>query len=158
MQQHLPLYVCGVCGVYHGAADVVRQSTQGLPMELLRRGGPQTDELPRSGLTVCQIGGVEYCLAHEGVLSAVAPTFVLLEPAYKLVRAAVYDEQHVDLHLCKEHCLLALQRKRVPRHSFVAFDAGRLPDVPHLLPVSPVEELIVAPFTGQQAHGDCTLH
>jgi hypothetical protein len=71
---------------------------------------------------------------------------VVLEPAYKLVRAAVYDQQHVDLHVCKERCLPALKRSTVPRYSFVAFDAGRLPDVPHLLPLSPVEELIVAPL------------
>jgi hypothetical protein len=146
MQEHLPLHVCAVCGVYYGAADVVRHSTQGLPMELLRRDGPQTDQLPRSGLTVCRIGGVDYCLAHEGVLSTIAPTFVVLEPAYKLVRAAVYDQQHVDLHVCKERCLPALKCSTIPRYSLVAFDAGRLPDVPHLLPLSPVEELIVAPL------------
>jgi hypothetical protein len=146
MQEHLPLHVCAVCGVYHGAADVVRHNTQGLPMDLLRRDGPQTDELPRNGLTVCRIGGVDYCLAHEGVLSAIAPTFVVLEPEYTLVRAAVHEQQHVDLHVCREHCLPALHRSKVPRHSFVAFDAGRLPDVPHLVPLCPVEELIVAPL------------
>jgi hypothetical protein len=146
MQEHLPLHVCAVCGVYHGAADVVRQSTHGLPMALLRRDGPQTDQLPRSGLTVCRIGGVDYCLAHEGVVGAAAPTFVLLEPAYKLVRAAVFDEQHVDLNVCKEHCLSFLQKNKVPRHSFVAFDAGRVPDVPNLVPLSPLEELIVSPL------------
>jgi hypothetical protein len=146
MQDHLPLHVCAVCGAYHGAAEVVRQSTQGLPMELLRRDGPQTDELPRSGLTVCRIGGVDYCLAHEGVLGGAAPTFVLLEPAYKLVRAAVFDQQHVDLHVCKDNCLAALQRNKVPRYLYVSFDAGRVPDVPNLLPLSPVEELMVAPL------------
>jgi hypothetical protein len=80
------------------------------------------------------------------VLGGAAPTFVLLEPAYKLVRAAVFDQQHVDLHVCKGNCLAALQRNQVPRYSYVSFDAGRVPDVPNLLPLSPVEELIVAPL------------
>jgi hypothetical protein len=118
----------------------VRAGTQDLPMNLLRCDGPVSEQQPRGGLTrhrtVCRIGGVDYCLAHEGVLDIVPSSFVVLEPLHKLVRAAVFDQQHVQMHVCKEHCHPALLRNKVPRQSFVVFDAGRWPDVPDLQPLS----------------------
>lgn len=48
--------------------------------------------------------------------------------------------------VCKGQCLPALRKARAPRYSFVAFDAGLLPQLPDLVPWSPLEELIVAPM------------
>jgi hypothetical protein len=69
---------------------------------------------------------VDYCLAHEGVLDVAPSSFVLLEPPQNLVRAAVFDQQHVSMNVCKEHCLPALLRNKVPRCNTCLYSSNLL--------------------------------
>ena len=50
------------------------------------------------------------------------------------------------MSVCADKCLPALKRNNVPRYSLVSFDAGHMPNLRDLVPLSPVEELIVAPL------------
>ncbi len=151
MDDHLPLHVCACCGMYRGQAEIEVVSSADArfvqQFAVLRRDGPHTPGLPRVGLTVTRVGGVDYCLAPEGVrCSDGAMTWQELD-GDRHIKVAVCAAQCVAfVNVCRDNCLPHLQRQRVPRYSLVAFDAGRLPDLPHLVPLSPIEELIVAPL------------
>jgi hypothetical protein len=68
INDHLPLHVCAVCGVYRGATQVEQLlPASQLPMHLLRVDGPGLNGRPPAGFTVCCIDGVKYCFAPEGV-------------------------------------------------------------------------------------------
>jgi hypothetical protein len=67
INDHLPLHVCAVCGVYRGATQVQQLPASQLPMHLLRVDGPGLNRQAPVGLTVSCIEVVKYCLAPEGV-------------------------------------------------------------------------------------------
>jgi hypothetical protein len=149
ISNHLPVHVCAICGVYRGLADLQRVQATQLPMHLLRADGPGINGRAPAALTLCCIDGIKYCLAHEGVsATANSPCTFVMSPAPLSVQSAVFacSLAHVSLAVCSQHCLPALLRSKVPRFSLVAFDAGRVPPLPDMLPLSPVEELAIAPL------------
>lgn len=96
---------------------------------------------------------------NEGVSAIIdnVPCTFVMSPAPLSVQSAVFACSLADITLaiCSQHCLPALQRNKVPRFSLVAFDAGRVPPLPDMLPLSPVEELAVAPWRAHQVSIIC---
>eukprot|EP00878_Enallax_costatus_P013761 GHUV01014392.1.p1 GENE.GHUV01014392.1~~GHUV01014392.1.p1 ORF type:complete len:934 (+),score=171.54 GHUV01014392.1:683-3484(+) len=152
MDNNIPTQVCAVCAIYHGKALVKGVSDlAALHLELLRADGPKSSKMPRAGLTVVEIGGVNYCLCPDAVTRG--PAGVVTE-----------------LQLCND-CESSLRKGTVPRTSLVYWDTGPVPkcvdgtDFPRL---SIIEELIVSVWRvsrytvlarppGSQSRAACTL-
>lgn len=137
--QHMPQHVCAVCGVYRGRSDLSVLNLDQAPVHLLLA------EKASEALTVCRIMGIDYCLAPEGVLCSDKHVEVLHAHKHIDVTVCVDIQDDIKLQFCS-NCLPSLLNDKLPRYSMSAFDAGRVPNIPDLLPLSPIEELIVAPL------------